>query len=257
MELFNLKGRVALVTGGNGGIGLGMARGLAQAGAALLIAGRNAAKNEQAVKELAGLGGDVASAVADVTAADAGRVLVKAAVERFGRLDILVNNAGINQRKAPQDYSLAEWHAILDANLTSAFVCSQAAFPEFKKLGGGKIVNIGSLTSVFGLSFSAAYSASKGGLAQLTKALATAWAADNIQVNAILPGWIDTDLTRRGRREVAGLNEQVLRRTPAKRWGTPDDFAGAAVFFASAASDFVTGSSLLIDGGYAAEGLGV
>jgi 2-deoxy-D-gluconate 3-dehydrogenase len=122
------------------------------------------------------------------------------------------------------------------------------------RAGGGKIVNIGSMMSIFGASFTAPYAASKGGIVQLTKALATAWAKDNIQVNAVLPGWIDTELTRQARQQVAGLHERVLARTPAGRWGTPDDHAGIAVFLASPASDFVTGTAIAVDGGYSVQG---
>ncbi|HTP83992.1 MAG TPA: glucose 1-dehydrogenase [Alphaproteobacteria bacterium] len=254
MSAFDLTGRVAIVTGGNGGIGLGMARGLARAGAGVLIAGRDAKKNEAAVKELAGLGAKAASAVADL-AFDAGcRAVVKEALARFGRLDILVNNAGINIRKRPEAYSAADWHQVLDTNLTSAFTLSQAAYPEMKRAGRGKIINTGSMMSIFGASFAAPYAASKGGIVQLTKALATAWAPDNIQVNAILPGWIDTALTRSARQQVEGLHERVLARTPAGRWGEPDDFAGIAVFLASPASDFVTGAAIPVDGGFSSQG---
>jgi 2-dehydro-3-deoxy-D-gluconate 5-dehydrogenase len=180
--------------------------------------------------------------------------MVGEAAERLGGLDILVNNAGINIRKAPQDYTLDEWHKVLDANLTSAFVACQAAYPQFLGRKGGKIINVGSMMSLFGASFVAPYGASKGGLVQLTRALTTAWAKDHIQVNAVLPGWIDTDLTRRARSEVTGLHERVLARTPAGRWGTADDLAGVAVFLASAASDFVTGTAIPVDGGYSAQG---
>jgi 2-deoxy-D-gluconate 3-dehydrogenase len=165
-----------------------------------------------------------------------------------------VNNAGTNIRKAPQDYSLDEWRAVLDTNLTSAFVACQAAYPHMKRAGGGKIVNIGSMMSLFGASFAAPYGASKGGVVQLTRSLSAAWAKDNIQVNAVLPGWIDTALTRRAREEVAGLHERVLARTPAGRWGRPEDLGGIAVFLASAASDFVTGTAIPVDGGYSSLG---
>jgi len=171
-----------------------------------------------------------------------------------GRLDILVNNAGINIRKQPQEYSLAEWHRVMDSNLTSAFVCSQAAYPEMMKTGSGKMINIGSMMSIFGASFTTAYAASKGGIVQMTKAMATAWAKDNIQVNAILPGWIDTALTQRARHDVPTLHDSVLNRTPAGRWGTPNDFAGIAVFLASSASDYVTGAAITVDGGYSVQG---
>jgi 2-dehydro-3-deoxy-D-gluconate 5-dehydrogenase len=165
-----------------------------------------------------------------------------------------VNNAGTNVRKQPQDYTLAEWHQVLDTNLTSAFLCSRAVYAPMKAVGGGKIINIGSMMSIFGVSFSPAYGPSKGGIVQLTKSLATAWAKDNIQVNAVLPGWIDTDLTRGARRQVPELHDNVLRRTPAGRWGTLEDMAGVAVFLASAASDFVTGTAIPVDGGYSVLG---
>jgi len=251
MASFDLSGRRALVTGGNGGIGLGMALGLARAGAAVAIAGRNADKNASALQRL---GEGAIALLADVSEETSCRAMVGEAAERRGGLDILVNNAGINIRKAPQDYTLDEWHKVLDANLTSAFVACQAAYPFFVARKGGKIVNVGSMMSLFGASFVAPYGASKGGLVQLTRALATAWAKDNVQVNAVLPGWIDTDLTRRARTEVDGLHERVLARTPAARWGTADDMAGVAVFLASSASDFVTGTAIPVDGGYSAQG---
>jgi len=251
---FDLDGRVAIVTGGNGGIGLGMAQGLARAGAALLIAGRNAGKNAAAVKALEALGARAASVEADVTRQPECQALIAAAQQRFGRVDIIVNNAGINIRKQPQDYTPEEWKSVLDTNLTSAFLCSQAAYPAMLKAGGGKIINIGSMLSIFGAAFAGPYGASKGGMVQLTKSLACAWAKDNIQVNAVLPGWIDTELTRAARKEVAGLHERVLARTPAGRWGDPADFAGIAVFLASSASDFITGAAITVDGGYASQG---
>ena len=248
MDLFDLKGKAALVTGGNGGIGLGMAQGLARAGAKVAIAGRDRAKNARAAKQI----GAVAIA-ADVTDEKACRGMVDEAARQLGRLDILVNNAGINIRKRPEEYKLEEWHRVLESNLTSAFVASQAAYPHMQRAEGGKIVNIGSMMSIFGASFVAPYGASKGGIVQLTRALATAWAKDNIQVNAVLPGWIDTALTRRAREEVSGLHERVLARTPAGRWGAPEDLAGIAVFLCSKASDFVTGTAIPVDGGYAVQ----
>ena len=248
--MFDLKGKVAIVTGGNGGIGLGMATALAEAGAKVAIAGRDEKKNAEALRTL-----DGAIAIkADLKDEKACRAAVDEAARKLGRLDILVNNAGINVRKAPQDYSLEEWRTVLDTNLTSAFVACEAAYPHMKRAGGGKIVNIGSMMSLFGASFAAPYGASKGGVVQLTKSLAAAWAKDNIQVNAVLPGWIDTALTRRAREEVAGLHERVLARTPAGRWGTPEDLGGVAVFLASAASDFVTGTAIPVDGGYSSLG---
>jgi len=142
----------------------------------------------------------------------------------------------------------------MNTNLTSAFLCSRAVHPAMKAAGGGKVINIGSMMSIFGASFSPAYGASKGGIVQLTKSAAIAWAPDNIQVNAVLPGWIDTELTQGARREVPWLNDSVLKRTPARRWGTIEDMAGVAVFLASPASDFVTGTAIPVDGGYSIQG---
>lgn len=253
MAPFGLSGRVAVVTGGNGGIGLGMAEGLAAAGATIVVAARNRGKSEAAVASLAASGAKSVFIALDVADPASCRALVQQTVDRFGRLDILVNNAGMSIRKPAQDYAIAEWQAVLDTNLTGAFACAQAAYAPMKAQGGGKIINIGSMMSIFGGAYAAPYSTSKGGLVQLTKSLATAWAKDNIQVNAVLPGWIDTELTRDARAQVAGLNERVLNRTPAGRWGVPADLAGIAVFLGAPASDFVTGAAIPVDGGYSSE----
>lgn len=247
MNPFELKGKTALVTGGNGGIGLGIAKGLAQAGAKVAIAGRNEAKNKAALKEL---GGEAIAVSGDVNDAAAVKRMVAETVKAFGGLDILVANAGINIRKPPQDYTMEEWHRIMDTNLSSVFACCQAAYPEMKKRGGGKIVTIGSMTSIFGFDVGPVYAASKGAVVQLTKSLGAAWAKDNIQVNSILPGFIDTELTKKAREVIPGMHERVEGRTPARRWGRPEDLAGAAVYFSSRASDFVTGTALPVDGGF-------
>jgi 2-deoxy-D-gluconate 3-dehydrogenase len=252
--VFDLKGRIAIVTGGNGGIGLGMARGLAAAGASIVVAARNAEKSQAAVRELSKLGAEALAVTVDVTDEAAVARLVKTTLERFGRIDVLINNAGTNIRKSLHEYSLDEWHRVMNTNLTSAFLCSREVYPAMKRAGGGKVINIGSMMSIFGASFSPAYGASKGGIVQLTKSAAIAWAPDNIQVNAVLPGWIDTELTQGARREVQWLHESVLKRTPARRWGTIDDMSGVAVFLASAASDFVTGTAIPVDGGYSIQG---
>jgi len=253
--MFDLTDRVAIVTGGNGGIGLGMARGLAGAGARVVVAGRNRDKSLRAVAELdlVGRGGALAVEV-DVTDEESVAALIAQTEARCGRLDILINNAGINIRKPPHALDIAEWNSVIATNLTSAFLCSQAVYPAMKAAGGGKIINIGSMMSIFGASFAPAYAASKGGIVQFTRSCAVAWAADNIQANAVLPGWIDTDLTKRARKEIDGLHDRVLARTPAARWGAIDDFAGIAVFLASPASDFVTGSAIPVDGGYSIMG---
>ena len=248
---FDLTGQVALVTGGNGGIGLGMAKGMAAAGAAVAIAGRDARKAEAALAEL---GPKAAFVPVEIAKPESCQAMVRETVARFGRLDVLVNNAGVNERKRPELYAPDEWHRIIETNLSGAFFAAQAAFPEMKKGGGGKIINIGSMMSIFGASFAPVYSSSKGGIVQLTKSTAVAWAKDSIQVNAILPGWIDTALTQRARQDVPALHDSVLKRTPAGRWGTPGDFAGIAVFLAAAASDYVTGAAITVDGGYSVQG---
>lgn len=251
-RMFDLTDRIALVTGGNGGIGLGMARGLGQAGATVIIAGRNAEKSAAALRELQALGVRAEAMACDVTREDAVQALFADVAARHGRLDILVNNAGSTVRKPPQDLALDEWRSVMDLNLTGAFLCAREAYPLMVKAGGGKVINIGSIMSLFGAPYASAYCASKGGIVQLTKSLALAWAKDAIQVNAVLPGWIDTELTVGARAQVAGLNERVLARTPAGRWGKPEDLAGVAVFLASRASDFVTGTAITVDGGYSA-----
>jgi 2-deoxy-D-gluconate 3-dehydrogenase len=250
MNMFDLHGKVAIVTGGNGGIGLGIARGLALAGADIAVAGRNEDKTAAAIKELQAL--EVRAVGLRVDVLDEAQVqqMVADTVHALGGADILVANAGINIRKQPEEYSLAEWHHIVDTNLTSIFACCQAVYPDFKRRGGGKIVTIGSMASIFGFDVAPVYAATKGGVVQLTRSLAAAWARDNVQVNCILPGWIDTDLTRGARRIRPDLNNNVLERTPAERWGEPADLAGAAVFFCSRASDFVTGTALPVDGGF-------
>jgi 2-deoxy-D-gluconate 3-dehydrogenase len=254
MSTFDLTGKVALVTGGNGGIGLGIARGLAQAGASLIIAGRDEAKNARALAELLGLGGQAGVLRVDVADEGACRAMPGKAAGVFGRLDILVNNAGVAKRRRPESMSLADWREVLDINLDAVFVASQAAFPLMKASGGGKIINIGSMYSLFGAPWVSAYAASKGAIVQLTKSLAAAWAEHNIQVNAILPGWIETDMTRGAKEGSAEFDAAVVARTPAGRWGQPTDFAGPAVFLASPASDFVTGATLTVDGGYSITG---
>jgi 2-deoxy-D-gluconate 3-dehydrogenase len=252
--MFDLTGRVALVTGGNGGIGLGLARGLAKAGAAVMVAGRNTDKNAAAVAELRVLVARAESVVVDVADKASLAAMVATTVATFGRLDILVNNAGTNIRRKPEEVSPEDWHTVLDTNLTSAMFASQAAHPHLKAHGVGRIINNGSMLSIFGMPLHAAYASSKGAVVQLTKALATAWAKDGITVNCILPGWIDTDLTRGARKDIAGLEEKVIARAPAGRWGTPADFEGIAAFYASDAAAYVTGTAIAVDGGYSISG---
>jgi 2-deoxy-D-gluconate 3-dehydrogenase len=249
-KLFDLSERVAVVTGGNGGIGKGIAEGLAGAGCSVVIAARNREKSVATAQEIEQAYGVRTMCVElDVMDPESIKRMPGQVLEAFGRLDILFNNAGVNLRKLPQDFSVEEWDHIQNTNLRSVFLCSQAVHPVMKGKGG-KIINTGSLTSLVGSARTSPYAASKAGVLQLTRSLAVAWAPDNIQVNAILPGYIATPLTVQSRKDFPGLDEHVLHRTPAGRWGTPEDFAGPAVFLASKASDFVTGEFLVVDGGY-------
>jgi 2-deoxy-D-gluconate 3-dehydrogenase len=251
VKLFDLTGRVAIVTGGNGGIGLGIAQALASAGAKVAIVGRNPEKTTAAAEYLGDAHRVEAQAVvADVAKPDQIDQIADRVLQRFKRIDILFNNAGINVRRPPQEMSLDQWQTVLDVNLTSAFLLSKAVYPAMREAGGGKIINIGSMTSIFGASFAPAYATSKGGIVQLTKSLALAWAADNIQVNVILPGWFDTELTQQARAEVPQLQDRVTQRIPLGRWGKPEDMAGTAIWLASRGSDYVTGIALPVDGGY-------
>jgi 2-dehydro-3-deoxy-D-gluconate 5-dehydrogenase len=250
-DLFSLKGKVGIVTGGNTGIGKGIARGFASAGGTIVIAARDQEKTLKVVKEIEeefevkALGLQV-----DVQKEDQVKKMVKEVTRAFGRIDILANNAGTNIRKMPQDYTLAEWDEVISSNLRSVFICSQAIYPSLKASGGGKIINIGSMTSLFGGAKLAAYGTSKGGVVQLTRSLAVAWAPDKIQVNAILPGWFNTERMKKKDLELPGIREHVVARTPSGRWGEPEDVSGVAIFLASAASDFLTGVALPLDGGF-------
>ena len=248
-SLFDLTGKVAVITGGNGGIGLGCARGLAAAGASIAIWARDPAKNAVAVTELASMGTTAKSYQVDVKSRSDLEQATRNTVNDFGGIDILIANAGVNIRMRPENYTDDIVDEIIDVNVKAVFHCAQLVYPEMCKRGGGKIILIGSLTSVQGLGVAPIYSATKGAVVQLGKSLAAAWGADNIQVNTILPGWIVTDMTS-VTRAVPGLPEHVLSRTPAGRWGSPADFAGIATYFASSASDFVTGTDIQIDGGF-------
>jgi 2-dehydro-3-deoxy-D-gluconate 5-dehydrogenase len=250
-KLFNLEGKVAIVTGGNGGIGKGIARGFAGMGVSVVIAARNSSKTAQAEQELKKeFNGRVMAVQVDVSQEAQTLSMAEKVIAEFGRIDILVNNAGVNTRKMPQDYDVSEWDAIINTNLRGAFLCSRAVYPSMKKAGGGKIINIGSMNSIFGGMKLAPYGASKGGVVQMARSLATTWAPDNIQVNSLLPGWINTELIQQARQDLPGLEERVLSRTPAGRWGEPQDLVGAAIFLASSASDFITGVALPVDGGF-------
>ncbi|HLZ70262.1 MAG TPA: glucose 1-dehydrogenase [Dehalococcoidia bacterium] len=249
MDEFDLKGEVALVTGGNGGIGRGIAVGLARAGAEIVIAARNEAKTAEARAEIEALGRRCLGVRCDVSRREDVQAAVRAALESFGKLSIVVANAGIAVRGAPQALAEADWLRVLGTNLNGVFYAAQAAYPALLANGGGRVITIGSEFSLFGSPTVSSYSASKGGVVQLTKSLAVAWAKDNIRVNCIIPGWVRTDLTAPLMADKESY-ERIVGRTPARRFAEPEELAGAAVFLASRASNFVTGQNLVVDGGY-------
>lgn len=251
---FTLSGKIAVVTGGTTGIGFGISRGLAAAGAAVAMAGLDGQETAGAVAELKALGVPATFLAVDITEAAACRSMIEAVERGFGRVDILVNNAGIVIRRLPQDYTPAEWQSVIDVNLSGAFYCAQAVYPGMSGRRHGRIINVGSVLGSLASPTTAPYAASKAGIMQLTRALAVAWAGNGITVNAVLPGWIDTAMTRAVREAVPSLGERVLARTPLGRWGRPADLAGVAVFLASRAADFVTGAGIVVDGGYSSLG---
>lgn len=244
---FGLAGKVALVTGGNGGLGRAMALGLQAAGARVFVTGRNRRKNEAMAAELEDPAGMLPLDVRDEAAVERA---IDGIIRRCGRLDILVNNAGGAHGSGILELSREDWAADIDTHLTGAFLCAKHAARAMVAGGrGGKIINIGSMYSVFGTASGVGYAAAKAGLLGLTRGLAVELAPHQIQVNAILPGWHWSELTE-GLRGSARA-EEIRRKTPAGRWGTGEDLVGAAVFLASAASDFITGAALAVDGGYA------
>lgn len=260
-EMFRLDGKVAIVTGAGRGIGKGIARGLAGAGADIVIADiafneADEAGSPASVAEIsADFGVKAVGVKADVRQEADNLGMVNQALKTFGRIDILVCNAGMGGGGILlQDMEAAKWDEILATNLGSFFLGAKAVYPHMKAAGGGKIISIGSMTSLFGVGAFSAYGASKGGVLQLSRSLAVGWAADNIQVNCILPGWINTDLSVNAKKKDPGLEQRICARTPAGRWGDPADIAGTAVFLASRASDFVTGTAIPVDGGYAVAG---
>ena len=253
MKNLGLNGKVAVVTGGNGGIGLGIAKGLAEAGARVVISGRNTTKNSQALLELQALQPECEAVHCDVRNKEDIDTLFDQTRALYGPIGILVNNAGVAIGASPESITDEDWDTVLDTNLKSVFWCCQAAFEDLRGQSDrgdcGKIINIGSMYSIFGGARVASYGASKGGVVQLTKALASAWGVYDIQVNAILPGWIATDMTVAVQEDTA-FSDSIVARTPASRFGQPEDLSGAAVFLASPAANFVTGVALPVDGGY-------
>ena len=246
LDLFSLEGRTALITGGNGGLGLAMAEGLKQNGARVVVTGRDPKKNAAIGQSLHAP--DVVYEM-DVYDESSVELTVAKVMDRFGGVNILINNAGIGRKSVLTDLSLEEWESTVHVNLTGAFLCSKHAARTMKTVGkGGKIINIGSLYSLVGVPNSVAYGATKHGIVGLTRAMAVELGAYNIQVNAILPGWCETAMTQH--LKTSPLFDFVRRKTPAGRWGSPQDMVGAAVFLAGAGSDFVTGAVLSVDGGY-------
>ena len=249
--LFNLEGHVAIVTGGNGGIGLGMARGLAKAGATIAVWGRNIHKNAEAVAELSALGATAGGFAVDVTQEEQVVSTMRETLERFGRVDSCFANAGVGRAAAFTEMTIEDWNAVMDINLVGAFLTfREAARHMIARGGGGKLIGIASIGSIHGMPRQAQYSASKAGLCALVRSLAVELGRHDIQANTILPGWIETDMTEAAR-SWDKLRETVIQRTPARRWGRPEDFEGVAVYLASRASAFHTGDTLRVDGGYA------
>jgi 2-deoxy-D-gluconate 3-dehydrogenase len=250
-DCFSLKGKNALVTGSRAGLGAGMAIGLAQAGANVVVNGPTDDGIHAVCQAVRALGVKAVCSVADVGDPQACAGLVALTVSELGSIDILINNAGIIRRSPAVDYSAQDWADVMEINLNAVFRLSQLAGREMLAKGSGKIINIASLLSFQGGVFVPAYAASKGAVAQLTKALANEWAPKGINVNAIAPGYMATDNTAALRAD-AVRSKQILDRIPAGRWGTPEDLAGAAVFLASAASDYLHGHVLVVDGGWMA-----
>ena len=248
LDKFTLKGKTALVTGSSRGLGAAIAVGLAQAGAAVAIHGSTSVPKATQHK-LEAIGAKSVALVGDVGDATVCAMLVEETVKHFGRIDILVNNAGIIRRAPAAEYSEDDWQAVIDVNLSSVFRLTQLAGRHMLKQGSGKIINIASLLTFQGGIFVPAYSAAKGGVGQLTKAFANEWASKHVNVNAIAPGYMDTDNTEALRNNPERAR-QILERIPAGRWGHPEDLAGAAVFLASSASDYIHGHVLVVDGGW-------
>jgi len=250
VDIFDLSGKVAIITGGNGGLGLGIARALAKAGASVAIVGRNTDKLKAATANLESGGATVLAVQADVSLEDDVNRMVAETVERFGRIDILFNNAAISYGVRPELMTLEVWNKFIAIDLTSCFLCCKAVHPEMVKAGGGKIINVGSIITKLGHPKLAQYAAAKGGMDHMTQSLACAWGENNIQVNAVLPGLVDSEMMPvSDSGDHAPIIDYVIEKSAVKRHGTPDDFAGISIMLSSAASDFITGSIIVVDGG--------
>jgi len=246
--LFDLSGRVALVTGSSQGLGLAMARGLAAAGAAVVLNGRDAGKLATAAASLRSTGARVETAAFDVTNGAAVEREVARVEKEFGPIHILINNAGIHRRAPLAEMTEEQWRTVIDMNLTSAFIVARSIAPRMITRGAGKIINITSVMCEVARPTIANYAAAKGGLKMLTRAMAVEWAKHGLQANGIAPGYFVTELTR-PLIDNPEFNAWVCKRTPAGRWGQPEELVGAAVFLASRASDYVNGQIIAVDGG--------
>lgn len=252
-DLFDLNGRVAVVTGGNGGIGRSLALGYAAAGASVAIIGRNEEKNQRVFDELRAIGNPALALRVDISQRGELAPAMQEIEGALGPVDILVNNAGIASLSGGiLQESAEDWDAVIETQLNAVFLLSKIAAGSMAERKGGKIINIGSMYSYFGSSLLPSYAAAKGAIVQLTKSMAIELAPHNIQVNAIAPGFIETDMTAPVRtEELKEMNDEIMARTPAGRWGRPEELIGTAIFLASQASDFVTGTLIRVDGGYA------
>ncbi len=245
------QGKVAIITGAGTGIGNRTALALLEEGYSVTLAGRRVGPLEATAAEAGTEASRVLVVPTDVGDPGAVQALFARTKQRFGRLDLLFNNAGTTAPPVPlEDLTYEQWKSVVDVNLRAAFLTSNEVYSHMVNAGGGKVINVGSMYSLFGSDWGAPYAASKAGLIQLTKSLAVAWAKDNIQVNAVLPGWFVTDLTRGIPEADPDRYDNINRRIPTGRWGEPSELGGAAVFLASAASDYVTGATLTVDGGY-------
>jgi len=251
LDAFSLRGRNALITGSRTGLGAAMAVALGEAGANVVVHGSKEAGLDEVAAAVREAGGQGARIVADLADPRSPERLIDFTLREFGSIDILINNAGIIRRKPAVDYSMEDWNDVLRIDLTAVFRLAQLAGRHMLARGSGKIINVASVLSFQGGVTVPAYAAAKGGIAQLTQALANEWASKGINVNAIAPGYMETDVTAPLRAD-PNRNRQILERIPAGRWGSPKDLAGAAVFLASSASDYVHGTLLVVDGGWLA-----
>lgn len=247
---FDLSGKVAIITGGNGGLGLGIAKGLAMVGAKVAVVGRKQEKIDKAVKELEAQGAEALGISCDVGSEEDVNRMVAATAEHFGRIDILFNNAAISWGIKTEEMTLDQWNNFITNNLTSCFLTCKACFPHMVEAGGGKIINVGSVITKLGFGKLSHYAAAKGGMDHMTQSLAQGWGKHNIHVNAVLPGLVDTEMMPcSGPKAMTRAVEFVSKKSPVGRYGIPEDFYGLSILLASSASDFITGSIIVADGG--------